>query len=664
VSVAVTDAASAPADLLAAYAEHVAALALTKCTRDQRRREARRFLIRHPDLMAWMRRDTRQRLADLHRGDAWPFVSWCLVAGHLAGDLELLLAKPGGVDLPAVWAAAHPGDVDRVATAGRHLGWSANWTRQVGLLALSTVCLWAGATLEELTEQTFAALLGELDRVAHVSASARFHARTRLFALQQACYQLGVLDHPPRRSGPVARSSAEHAAAIRQLDIRREVTRYVATISTTLRPASVFARTKTILVFCDYLAAHHPQVCRLDQLERTRHIEPFLAWARHRPWRGANGRGRTVSLTQFHHDVVDLRVFFDDIACWGWASAPRGRLLFAADLPRLPDPLPRALPPDADRALMAAVARLQDPLARTGLQVLRATGMRVGELLDLELDCLVDFGGHGTWLRVPVGKLGTERMVPLDDDTLGVLDAWMAHRGHQRALPHPRFERLADFLFMERGRRPTAFRLRRALDQAAAAADLHRPDGTPLHVTPHQLRHTYGTSLINGGISLPALMALLGHVSPEMTLRYAKLASPTIRAAYQAAMDRARVRQPLPLLVGAAPRVPSRVEWLRAELLKTRVAHGYCSRDLVAGACPYANICEQCDNFITTTQFLPQLEAQLADVRALRDDAETRGWHSEVARHARVITSLQGHIQRLKRTANPQPLLDPPTRAG
>jgi hypothetical protein len=107
--------------------------------------------------------------------------------------------------------------------------------------------------------------------------------------------------------------------------------------------------------------------------------------------------------------------------------------------------------------------------------------------------------------------------------------------------------------------------------------------------------------------------------------------------------------------MGDRQAVPDRVEWLRAEMLKTRVAHGYCSRDLVAEACPYANICEQCDNFVTTTQFLPQLQAQLADVRALRDDAQTRGWHSEVARHARVITSLQGHIQPLKPTAKPQP---------
>ena len=65
---------------------------------------------------------------------------------------------------------------------------------------------------------------------------------------------------------------------------------------------------------------------------------------------------------------------------------------------------------------------------------------------------------------------------------------------------------------------------------------------------------------------------------------------------------------------------------------------------LAAEACPYANICEQCDNFVTTTEFVPALQAQLADVTALRDDATARGWDTEVARHARVIASIQGHL--------------------
>ncbi len=149
-------------------------------------------------------------------------------------------------------------------------------------------------------------------------------------------------------------------------------------------------------------------------------------------------------------------------------------------------------------------------------------------------------------------------------------------------------------------------------------------------------------------MSLQALMALMGHVSPEMTLRYASLSSPTVRAAYEAAMSKVRGRQSLLVAPVGKVAVPDRVEWLGSEMLKTRVAHGYCSRHLVAQACPYANVCEQCDNFVTTPEFVPQLESQLADVTALRQDAEDRGWDSEVARHARVIASIEGHLHRLK----------------
>jgi integrase len=187
----------------------------------------------------------------------------------------------------------------------------------------------------------------------------------------------------------------------------------------------------------------------------------------------------------------------------------------------MPDALPRALTPDVDRALTAAFGDLDDVFAATGLRLLRATGMRVGELLDLELDCLLDFDRHGTWLRVPLGKLNSERVVPLEPDTVAVIDAWTTQRGRQRALPHPRHGRPTEFLFLEHGRRPTSFRLRKGLVDAVAAAGLRGRDGQPLHVTPHQLRHIFGTALINGGIGLPALMALMGHVTPEMTLRYA-----------------------------------------------------------------------------------------------------------------------------------------------
>ena len=76
----------------------------------------------------------------------------------------------------------------------------------------------------------------------------------------------------------------------------------------------------------------------------------------------------------------------------------------------------------------------------------------------------------------------------------------------------------------------------------------------------------------NSGMSLQALIALPGHVSTEMTLRYAALAAPAVRTAYEEAMSKARTRLALAIAPVGQPIIPGRVEWLRAEMLKTRVA--------------------------------------------------------------------------------------------
>lgn len=206
-----------------------------------------------------------------------------------------------------------------------------------------------------------------------------------------------------------------------------------------------------------------------------------------------------------------------------------------------------------------------------------------------------------------------------------------------------------DTLFDAPGARIGSTRIRRGIDDATRAAGLVGPTRQPLRITPHQLRHTYATSLVDAGMSLKALMALLGHVSPQMTLRYAALSDGTVRGAYDAAMTKLHQQRPLPLVVSGHPVIPDRIAWLDSEMIKTRVAHGYCSRHLAAEACPYANICENCDNYQTSSQFLPQLQDQLADAQALHDDAVQQGWDSEIARHTRLITSIQRHVDRLKR---------------
>lgn len=194
-------------------------------------------------------------------------------------------------------------------------------------------------------------------------------------------------------------------------------------------------------------------------------------------------------------------------------------------------------------------------------------------------------------------------------------------------------------------------RIQAGLRDSVRAAGLTGPGGGPLHVTTHQLRHTYATALANSGMSLQALMTLLGHASPEMTMRYATLASPALRSAYETAMGRMRPR--LPIAPAGKPIIPGRIEWLRSEMLKTRVAHGYCARELAAQACPYANICETCENFIPAPEFASALTAQLTDIQTLRDDAAERGWDSETARHQNVIQALESHLRRLDQPPSP-----------
>jgi hypothetical protein len=209
-------------------------------------------------------------------------------------------------------------------------------------------------------------------------------------------------------------------------------------------------------------------------------------------------------------------------------------------------------------------------------------------------------------------------------------------------MPHPRYRRRAQFLFTHHGRRLSQHAVRDELARAAHTAGLG-------HITPHQLRHTYATALVNAGVSLQALMALLGHMSAEMSLRYGRLFDTTVRAEYERALHLAKqqtrtptpARRALPLadITGGG-------DWKDTPLLKSRLAGGFCLRAPTQGACTYANICEHCPSFHAAPSSLPVLAAQRVDAEALAADAEKRGWITEAERHHRLITQLDTLISK------------------
>lgn len=642
---------STSASLLEAYANHVGLLGGKPTYRRQQVAAAASFVRSHPDLDTWMAGSVDERLVELRRRPlAWPFIGFALLTGRLRGDAEFLFAKNFGHSMARWTAALFPAEVARLsAAAGR-----ADVPSATELLRedLPLAVAFSGHPPASLTVEDLDALGEAIATTQRLVESMCRRRRSRVFGLRRLLFEAGVVDLPAqhrREGGPATRQA--RLATVAAPEIRRTLLAYLDVRAAVLRPKTIEKLTSALGIFGEYLSEHHGDLRSIAALER-RHVEGFLAWTATRACRGSHDTSRRVGPHVHAHAAIALRGFLDDITAWGWADAPRRRLLFATDIPRQPESLPRALAPDVDAALMGAVADLEDRFAAVAITVLRHTGLRIGELLDLELDHLVDYGPSGTWLRVPVGKLNNERSVPVDDVALAGFDEWLAHRPAQRARAHPRDGHLADFVFVERGRRLGQTRIRRGLADAVAAAGLSGPDGKPLRVVAHQLRHTWATELANAGMSMQALMTLLGHRSAEMTIRYARLASPTLKAAYDQAAG--KIARRIPLALAGRPAVPDRVEWLASEMLKTRVAHGYCSRELAAEACAYANICETCPNFVTTPQFAAALETQLADVRLLHQDAQHRGWTGEAARHQRVVESIERHLRRLSDEASAQ----------
>ena len=189
--------------------------------------------------------------------------------------------------------------------------------------------------------------------------------------------------------------------------------------------------------------------------------------------------------------------------------------------PRLPRRLPGYLPIDESQAL------LTQPFGATGtgvrdraaLELLYATGMRVAELAGLALGD-VDLA-DGT-VRV-LGKGRKERIVPLGRKAIESLRAYLAVRPPG---PGP--------LFRGRGGALTARSLHRLVGRRARAAGLAR------RVTPHTLRHTFATHLLDAGADLRLIQELLGHARLTTTQRYTHVTAAGLMAVYDAAHPRAR----------------------------------------------------------------------------------------------------------------------------
>jgi len=206
--------------------------------------------------------------------------------------------------------------------------------------------------------------------------------------------------------------------------------------------------------------------------------------------------------------------------------------------PKYPKKLPRHLRPGEVENLLEAPAAGEGPLAVRDcaiLELLYATGLRVGELVSLDWG-MVDLAAR--MLRV-MGKGRKERMVPFGRPAAAALRSWLAVWETVRA-PQAldrSLENSEPVFLGARGGRLADRVVRFMIDKWVAGAEL------PAGVHPHTLRHTFATHLLENGADLRAIQELLGHSSLSTTQKYTHLEVERLLAVYRDAHPRAR-REP------------------------------------------------------------------------------------------------------------------------
>jgi integrase/recombinase XerC len=228
---------------------------------------------------------------------------------------------------------------------------------------------------------------------------------------------------------------------------------------------------------------------------------------------------RGLARTSIARRLATLRSFFRFLIRRGRVRVNPAR---EVRTPSLPGRLPAHLPIDQSQALFRQPPgdEVADRRDRAILEVLYATGVRVAELAGLDMED-TDLG-EGS-VRV-LGKGRKERIVPLGSKAVDAVRAYLGGREDSRG---PLFRNA-------RGGRLTVRSLHRIVRARARAA------GLAGRVTPHTLRHTFATHLLNAGADLRLIQELLGHARLATTQRYTHVSADRLAKVYDAAHPRAK----------------------------------------------------------------------------------------------------------------------------
>lgn len=391
--------------------------------------------------------------------------------------------------------------------------------------------------------------------------------------------------------------------------------------------------------FAAFLALILPDTDSPDCIDRGV-LERFLAELA-RDKRAVTSRGR---------DVSSLNAFFAAVRRHGWTEdLPASANFYPEDFPRPAKRLPRAL---ADHIMAQLdqpenLGKWTSPDSRLLTLILMRCGLRVGDACNLASDCVVRDGDGAPYLRYLNRKMKREALVPLDEEVhAAILD--------QQQRVRQRFPDGSPWLFPAPKMNPdgakplTTHSYRGQLDAWLEHSDIRDDQGQPVRLTPHQWRHTFGTTLINRDVPQEVVRVLLDHTSAEMTAHYARLHDTTVRRHWENAR-KVNINGDTITIDPAGPLAEA--SWAKQRLSRATqsLPNGFCGLP-VQKSCPHANACLTCPMFVTTADFLPQHHEQRRQTVQLISAAEARGQSRLIEMNQTVLHNLDRIIGSLDTT--------------
>jgi integrase len=367
-------------------------------------------------------------------------------------------------------------------------------------------------------------------------------------------------------------------------------------------------------------------------------LERYLAWLASQ----AIGHGaRTDAITS-------VSAFLQAIRQHGWdATLPVTAAFFPGDIPSRPPRLTRHL---AEHIMTqvespANLDRWPSPEGRLITLILIRCGLRATDACTLAFGCLLADGQGAPYLRYFNHKMRREAAVPVDEELEAAIRAQQQRVAELWPARHPHL--FPALKANAGGQHPvTYYSYRGMLNRWLDTCDVRDEHGDPVHLTPHQWRHTFACRLINRDVPQEVVRVLLDHSSTQMTAHYAKITDQTVRRRWEQA---AKVN-----ISGERVSIDPDGPLAQAQWAKTRygiatqtLPNGYCGLP-VQRQCPHANACLTCPVFITGPEFLPELREQRQRTLTLISTAKDNGRARVTEMNEQVAANLNRMITELE----------------